>query len=398
MANKKGSIATGRGDGFYYVIYIRDCVSVGTGEAFQVISADISYCAFGVNVAPYLSGSEKQINLEEALKAEGANKEAIMREQEAIEKLDITNKTSDTEVPAAVKKIVFKDITTVKLGDIYTTNANGVYYVIYVTGLGSDGVSASILYKEFKSDLFYSVTDSLISGLSSNKVYPAVKSTAPYSSNAAAGTFNAWISETKNGTLEPARNEFDTNMFTGTDDQNNTVYNAYIVINKPMYIDTYDVVDGAYLRITESSKGANDVLKKATELEKKLNAAIAEGKTGQALVDVLKSFSAATQVDVFSKNTIAGLNTEMGEWMFDDARVANEFKIFAKDGETNVYVALYLASYPSWYAKAEEDYITTRTTDWLAELTQSYSVNQKAMDRIGDPTTAVTTATTAPKQ
>ncbi len=392
MGNKAGSICDGFGNGIYYVIYIRSCESTGTGENFRVNQADIAYCAFGAGVDGYLSGSEKQKELIDKLEAAETGKEAIIREYDPIEKTDIHSKTSSSIVPTAVTAAVFKDITTLNIGDIFTANANGVYYVIYVTALANDGAKASILYKEFESDLFYKVGNSLIAGLDENTVYPAVKSTASYTPNADANTFLAWISEVQAGTLVSARNEFDTNMFEGKDKDGNTVYNAYIVLGDRMYLDSYKVVNGGYLRVTDGdTKG--DFLERTNEIEAKLLEAKANGTAGTDLTALLKKLGASAQIDTdFSESAIP--NEDLKAWMFDEARQANDIKVFPVKNSSFSYIGIYLSSVQSWEAKAKNDYISTKTEDWIASLTASYTVNESALNKIGDPTTVTTTAAT----
>lgn len=395
MGNKAGSVCEGFSNGIYYVIYIRSCESTGSGTAFQVTKADISYCAYGKGVENYLSAAEKQDALANELKAENADKEAIMRAQDAIESKDITASTSSSVVPSAVTKIVFNDVSSLAIGDVYTTNSNGTYYVIYVTALGTNGSSASILYKEFEHDFFYQITNGLISGLSENTVYPTVKSTVSYSPNASENTFAEWVSQVQAGTLTSLRKEFDTNMFEGKDDDGNTVYTAYILINTPMYFDTYKVVNGAYLRVSDSSE-KGDFLEKLTSFEQQLAAAKAEGKTGSELTDLLYSLSVAAQIDEdFSKSAIP--NEDLAEWMFSDERVADDIKTILVKDSSFAYIGIYLSSGSAWEVKAKNDCINTMTEEWIASLTESYTVNEKALNKIGDPTTAATTTATTAK-
>ncbi len=390
LGNKAGTVNVGFGDGIYYVVYIRTLESV-TEDGKTVKKADVAYCAFGESVAPYLSGSEKSDALLDQLKADGADMEKIMRENDPIEKKDITKSTPKTEVPAAIINVVFKTGAAAK--NVYTANANGVYYVIYVTA--HDTEKASILYVECESDFFYKVANSLIAALDDDGAYPSTKKIGYYKPDAAANTFEAWMSEVKAGTLESLRKEYDVKMFEGKDKEDKTVYNVYMILNTPMYLDTYTVVDGAYLQVSDDDDKGH--LTKTLEFMDKLNAAIAEGKTGEELTTLLYSLSANTKIQSnFSKGAIP--SSDLKEWFFDESRQANEVNFFK--GVASSYIGIYVGRSAAWEAAAKTDYVTDKTSDWVDSLTAKYTVNEKVLNRIGttEATTVATTAATTAKK
>ena len=385
MANKAGSVNRGFGNGVYHVVYIRSLETTGEGDN-KVTKADIAYCSFGIDVTPYYTGSEKSDNLLKLLQAEGADMKAIMKENNAIEKIDITEDTDTNEVPSAVIKKVFTSGTAAK--NVYTTNANGVYYVIYVDAHHT--TKASILYMAYESDFFYQVTNSLISALDDEGAYPVANSQAFYAPDAEAGSFNAWISECNGSVTSPVRKPGDTKMVEEKDTDDKTVYNTYIVLDRVLYLDTYTVIDGAYLLVADDDD--KDHKAKAAEFLQKLEEAKASGKTGKDLTTLLYTLSPNTKVQsAFSEGAIS--DDALQNWFFDtENRKAND--IYCANGEKTSYIGIYLGSSESWAAAAKEDWVNSEVDNWVAGLTASYTVNEKALNRIGDPTTATTAATT----
>lgn len=390
LANKAGSVNRGFDDGVYYVVYIRSLETTGEGDD-KVTKADIAYCSFGTDKAPYSTGSEKSDDLLKLLQAEGADMKEIMKNNNAIEKVDITKDTSSDEVPSAVVKKVFATGTAAK--NVYTTNANGVYYVIYVDAHHTD--KASIFYVECKSDFFYLVTNSLISALDEEGAYPVSNKQTYFKKDAAADSLEAWISEgfeiVEGSTAKSARKLGDTKMIEGKDKDNNTVYNTYIILDRVMYLDTYTVVDGAHLLVSDDED--KDHKAKAAEFIQKLEEAKKNGTTGNDLTALLYTLSPNTKVQsAFSEGAIS--DEALKNWLFDtENRQAND--IYCANGEKTSYIGIYLGSSASWEAAAKEDWVTAQVDNWIAGLTAGYTVNEKALDRIGTTTAVTTAATTA---
>ena len=298
--------------------------------------------------------------------------------QNPTKKTGITSKTTATaDLPKQIIEAVTAEEPTV--GKLLTADDGNACYVIYVTAVDTDK-KASISYVTFKHDLYYQVITELQTSL--DKVYPTEK-VGNYKANAAAGTFEAWLSELSDKTaLTSARNEGDTNYFETTKD-NVTTYNVYMVVNTPMYLETELLVNGAYLKLTGSAHIA--------ELQQAL--AALEGKSGKDLVDALSAHNASTTVsDAISKSTADTSDAKLGEWFFAPERIAGEVGGIASTDGKSAFVAIYLGKDETWKVNAKNGYVTEQIDAWMKALAAEYTVNERVLNRIGEPTPEETTA------
>ncbi|MBO5293639.1 MAG: hypothetical protein J6B71_00090 [Clostridia bacterium] len=319
----------------------------------------------------YKTDDEKADALEKLLKAEGANIAVIFADYETVTVEALTS--SDKVHPEALVDAVFEK--TVKTGDVLNVDDNGKSYVIYVEEKGSS--SAKVTYATLKNDLYFDIIDELTASL--NKVYPTDK-TANYDPNAKADTFEAWISAVQEGTLTSVRTENETKTFETTKDEK-TTYNVYMVINTPMYLDTNKVVYGAYYLFSSSTHAADAEAAKA-ELAGKTYAALANG------ISALGGTSTYTMTE--ASLTDANLKT----WMFSADRKANDVAVIANAAGTGSYIAAFVETNENWYNTAKNSYVTDKLDKWMDGLAANYTVNEKALDRIGEASTD-TVATTA---
>ncbi len=366
------NVYRGLGNGMYYVIYIRN---------LSATTADIAYCAFGTPVTKYLSASEKADDLKDLTKAENADINAIMIENGAVEKADVTKSTPKTEVPEAVVNAALG--ANAKAGSVRDANGNGVYYVIYIKEKTND--KATISYVSFENDFYYDVFGGLSNGLDEKGAYPSTKSIAAYAPDAETGTYQAWLSQVKEGTLESALDAYATTSIESKDSDGKTVYNVYMALEGRMYMSTAKVIDGAYLQVSAADG------KTAAELAAEHVEAI-KGKTGDALTRALAARNANTVIKSNFSYDALPTNTELKDWMFSEERQANDVKVFTSGSTT--HIAIYLESMESWRADAEVNYVTDMTEGWIADLAQHYTADERALDRIGETSTTATTAVT----
>ena len=308
----------------------------------------------------------------------------LLKDKNAVEKKDVTSGTSST---STLPEAVIKEATasTVKAGDILIANSSNTYYVIYVSDV-TDG-KTDLSYVTVEGDLYYLIIDDLTASL--DKVYPTVKNTL-YVSDAEEGTFESWISALTDkdqavSSENSARKEGDTNYFEVKDEDDKvTGYNAYMVINTPLYLDTAKVVKGGYLSFTESTfaddaKAALDTIKGKTDLE---------------LLNALSALDSAATVSTALKIAdVTAKDQNLSDWLFSDERQANDTAVVtSKDGKS-AYVAVFSEKAEQWASTAKTNYVTEKLQEWADALAEKYTPNEKGLNKLGEPTTTVDTTT-----
>ena len=230
---------------------------------------------------------------------------------------------------------------------------------------------------------YYQIINDLTTSL--DKVYPT-KQTASFDSDAEKNTFEDWISELKEGdALVTARKENETNVFEKTetkDKEDVTTYNAYMIINTPMYLDTEIVVKGGYLEFTESTyaEDANEALNTLKD------------KTDVELLNALSALDSTASVSTeLKKSDVLDADENLHNWLFSDDRNANDTAVVtAKDGKS-AYVAVFSEKAELWASTAKSNYVTEKVEEWVDSLTEKYTPNEKVLDKLGEPTTTAET-------
>ena len=168
------------------------------------------------------------------------------------------------------------------------------------------------------------------------------------------------------------------------DEDSVTTYDVYMVINTPMYLDTEMVVNGGYVLIEgdDFTTQANTALATLT------------GKTDSALLSALTDANAsATTSEAIKESTVT--DTNLKAWFFSDERTANQSAVVNNTSGSGAYVAVFVEKQEAWYSAAKSGLVTEQMEEWVDSLTANYTVNEKALNKIGDPTPeAVTTAAT----
>ncbi len=287
-----------------------------------------------------------------------------------------------TDAKAAVKEAVFDGDGDPVANTLLTAEEKDTLaYVIYVKTVtkneGDVYAEAEVYYVEVKADVFYDILTELSEEV--EKKIPA-SSDAYYSSTPTEKTYQYWMFNGAN-----AENNFKspiaanaTEYFTTTVKDESGVgedtekYTAYFVV-EPLHLDRSKLVNGGYF-----SYVGNDA-----------NAALntLAGKTGDELIAALQALSpnstnVATVSETISEENV---DAELAKWLFDDKREANDRAIVkGEDGKT--YIAVYLSSAPSWQESGVAYYVSQEVNTWMAGLSAGYEVNQRVLNRVGDPT------------
>jgi len=391
-----GSVETE--DGIYVVAFFSESVNeagVSAREKFYPFEDGVTVgedSEFKNNVLKYLQESKKDkpsypevdyqahdkkaAALEKQLKAEGADVAALLAACENKTSVDALKSTDKTH-PEALVKAVFEDGVAAK--DILNVQGTDASYVVYVEEIGS--ASAKITYVTFESDLYYQITSDLVNSL--NKIYPTDKS-INHTKDAAADSFESWISALNEGTLTSARTENETKMFETTKDKV-TTYSVYMVTDL-MYLDTAKAVYGGYYLYSASATHAADA-------EAAKNALA--GKTHAALINELSSLGGTTSYTVL-ESSITDANLKA--WLFSADRKANDVAVVKNAAGTGSYVAAFVESGETWQNNAKNAYVSERLQTWMDDLAKNYQINEKALARLGEPSTDTTAATTTAAQ
>ncbi|MBE6602656.1 MAG: hypothetical protein E7637_09190, partial [Ruminococcaceae bacterium] len=151
---------------------------------------------------------------------------------------EMTNTTDSEKIPSTLRdEVIAKDP---KTGDVFQVDDGTTSYLVYAVDANNEDEIFTLYYVTYESDNYYKILNDISTSLA--KVYPTEKTTSP-TPDAEADTFEAWISEhnADNKTVS-LRKENDTKVFEvkttdETTDVETTSYNAYMVVNTPMYLD-----------------------------------------------------------------------------------------------------------------------------------------------------------------
>ncbi|MBE6553440.1 MAG: hypothetical protein E7666_03760 [Ruminococcaceae bacterium] len=328
----------------------------------------------------YKKAADKANALKTELEAKDAKIAEILKANNASEQKDVTSSsTSTSKLPKAV--ITAATASSVKAGKVLIANDGNTYYTIYVSDVTDKKYDISFV--TFVGDTYYQIIDDLTASL--NKVYPT-EQTKNYVSEPEKDSFEAWMSETvKDQGMTSARKEFDTKYFKVTKDKVDT-YNAYIILNTPLYLDTEVVVKGGYLKFSKDdfAKLANDALntiKDKTDLDL-LNALSALDSTNAKVSTAIK------------EDTVKTLDEELHKWLFSADRKANDSAVItAKDGKS-AYVAVFSEKAELWASTAKTNYVTEQLKEWADGLAEKYTASESVLNKLGQPTPEETTSGT----
>ena len=321
----------------------------------------------------YKTATQKAEALKKELEAEGADIATILSSNGAVV-IQNTSTEKQPEVPEAVEEEIDS---TVKKGDVITVSDTDADYVIYIDDVVGKTVDFS--YVTLKNDLYFDIVDDLTTSL--NKVYPSEK-TQNYKPDATKDSFEEWASAHKEGTLEFTRLVNDTKYFESTKD-NVTTYNVYMVTKK-MALDETVVFHGGYL--LNNGEGYSE--------KANTNKTSLEGKTYAELINALVNMGGTTsQSSAIKESAISDANLKA--WFTSADRKANEVAVVENASNNGAYVAAFVGKMPAWESAAKINYVKKQLSDWVDGLKSEYTVNEKALDKIGAPSTTVETTAEA---
>ena len=144
------------------------------------------------------------------------------------------------------------------------------------------------------------------------------------------------------------------------------------------------MVKGGYLEFTKTTyaddaKAALETLKDKTDLD---------------LLNALSALDSSAKVSTTIKLSDASAADEkLSEWLFNKDRKANEMSVItAKDGKS-AFVAVFIEKQEAWASAAKTNYVTEQLQEWVDGLAEKYTPNEKALNKLGEPTTTVETTT-----
>ena len=332
----------------------------------------------------YLSAKDRADELQDKLDAQGADKGALMTAANATA---VNADTDKKTLPKAVTDAVAEKHAE---GAVLVTNDEdtGIYYVIHVTKLAGSTV-AEYSYVAFESDLHYKILDDITASL--DKVYPTEKSVS-YDADAAADSFEAWISAKGEG-VAFTRVANETFVASKTAD-NKTTYNAYIVIS-PMAYDTEKVVHGGYVLVdandVSSTEGASDYAQLANELVADLS-----GKNFALLTTALSNAGGTTSTQAgITVESLEKADAKLKDWFLSADRQSGQIEVIDNTAGDGKYVVGYVETLEAWASKAKISYVSEEISADLREWMAGYTVKEKNLKKLGDPTPIEAETTTA---
>ena len=175
-----------------------------------------------------------------------------------------------------------------------------------------------------------------------------------------------------------------TNTFSVTttkDDGTEVTKNYVYCIVDPMKLDEDLIVDGGYVEF-------NDATTHATEAQSFYDSL--GGATGADLAAKFTEKGGQVSETLFESSLT---DKNLKAWLFDSARKANETNLIASEDKS--YVAFFNDNVTMWKYTAENQYISEKLSEWMEGLSEDYRVEEKALKRIKDKTSATTTTEAA---
>lgn len=305
----------------------------------------------------------------------------------------------DDDISASILEAIFGVKTKHPVGTVLTAKGTeNVYYLICIESYNAtDDTKVTFSYTEVKSDAYYQILSELMLAYEKDKVL--VETPVSYTDSAKEGTYQHWMFNGAN-----ADNQYQSpvaanaiKVISGTKTEGgveSTVYDLYIVVN-PLHLDNDQLVNGGYYLFPSSGTNGKTAQDYVEELR---------GKTGQALIDALKKIGVSADSTSVNNATVSetlfreDLDTKLGDWLFDDARVANDVDVVeGEDGKT--YIAIYSSKTVSWRVTGKNYFVADTVNKWMSDLASHYTPNESVLNSIGKPApiieTTATTGTTA---
>ena len=327
----------------------------------------------GASKLAYQTANDKAEDLKTMLSAQDADIAKILGNYNAV---SIKN-TSSEKQPAVPEAVEDEIDSTVKKGDILKVEGTDAAYVIYIDDVVAKKVDFT--YATLKNDLYFEIVNDLTTSL--NKVYPTEK-TQNYKPEATKDSFEEWASAHNEGPLVFTRLVNDAKYFESTKD-NVTTYNVYMV-TKAMALDEETVYLGGYLLNNGDGYAA----------KADANKTALSGKTYAELINALANLGGTTSQSAGIKAANIS-DANLKAWFAAAERQVNEVATVENVAKSGKYVAAFVGKMPAWESAAKINYVDDQLSDWIEELRKDYPINEKALDKIGAPTTTAATTTAA---
>lgn len=338
-------------------------------------------------VENYKTSDELAVEFKTLLEAENADIAALMTEKEATETDKITKDSKS--VPESIRKAIF--VSGTKKDSIHKIASGNVTYVVWVKDRseGNDiPTDAKLVYVAFEHDTYYTILNELADAAA--KKIPADKSAQYTKEPDKEDELRSWLFADIGEDLKSAVKAGDTRYFkeeqtvTGSTVKT-TVYNVYMVLENPMHFDTELYTNGGYLLIKTADESKENAVKSADVY------ASLTGKTG---ADLTAALSAASSNAVVSESISPSSVTDakLKEWLFSTERKANDTVLLDNAAGDGKYVAVYLGNVEAWQVGAKSGVVSDNVQALVDSLTATYSINQKGLAKLGEPTPETTTA------
>ena len=306
-----------------------------------------------------------------------------------IEKGTATNEDVDDAILSAIYDVQTKH----PVGTVLTVEMSGaVQYLICIEAYDAeDDTKITYSYAELDGDAYYMILNELEITIEKD-VIPA-DAAAAYTTTAADGSYQKWMFDgatAENGYQSPVA-ENDIKVITSTKTETNeevTIYDLYIIV-RPLHLDDEMLVNGGYYVFPDTAT------KTVEEYLEELKT-----KTGDELIAALQKIGVTSSSSSTNNATVSetifreDLDEKLGDWLFADEREANDVAaVKGSDGKT--YIAVYLSDTVTWKIMGESYYVADVVNKWMTELASHYTVNQRTLNRFGEPAPVTTTTTAA---
>ncbi len=345
------------------------------------------------NSTEYKSADDKAKALYELLAGENGDK---TKWDELVADLEVKNDTvkkpaSDSSTTTAVQDVLYAEAK-VEVGDIFQVNDNGTSYVLKITEV--NGTTYKYDYVTYTDDEYYEFYRGLKSALTSS--FAKDPSDLSYPDSLSTAT-NKWLfsgkydEEAKKYTFDREVN--DVMHFAVTTTSNNVptetgYYNIYIVTTAPVQDkDDEKVVYGGYLlfktkaEADEAKKGLSGL--KGFDLWHAFAAlSVTTGEGDKATV------TNSTIETSFTKDDIK--DDALEKWLFADERKSGNVTVIK--GTDGYYLAYYYTAEETWTRKAKDSWVSEQMEEKLNDLSKSYAIDEKVLNKIKKPEEMTTAA------
>lgn len=319
-------------------------------------------------------------------------------------------KENDTNaVPSAILDKIYPNGSSATKIDLtvntyYQVNDNGTSYVFKLTDINATTLAATVEYKTFEDEEYYSYFRAIKSKLDAS--LKETSTTLKQPASITDGSYQDWLfkSEYKEAEGDTAasrtyeRVKDDLTFIANVDSKNNvTSVNIYIVDEPAKQVNDEEKTVYAAFQLYETEKEAQKALKKLNGLEDfELLDMFTSFKQREEMGDNNSEGYAPGYVIITSPTISVDLtksdvsDENLKNWLFDDNRQANDFDIVqTKDGK-GYYLVVFSSTEQAWLRSARTGWVNEAFTEHMKTLVADYEINEEAMDKIDGVITTTT--------